>query len=93
MRHVPAESRKGDDSDLADVQRQIDFKKYLQSQKVLREKMAKKAAKLSDRELLALVDLNELRRTRRPSDDSEAHEWEEYLEDDFEDGDDPHNRS
>ena len=89
MRQSPAAPPRlmGDngDEDLALVQRQIDFQKYLHSQKVLREKMARKAVKISDREMMAQIDINQLRNLRKSVDDSEAYEWDEYIEDEFDD--------
>jgi hypothetical protein len=82
MRHVPAPTGSSAISavGMEDVQRQIDFKKYLQDQKILKDKMEKQQ-KAADRDIS--VDLEELKfpPSRRRNDESEVYEWTEYIED------------
>lgn len=86
MRRIPAApASPASTNTVEDVQRQIDFKKYVQAQKILMEKKKKKE-KASRPVDVRQVDLEELKRTRRRP-KSEVYEWDEYLEDDFIDED------
>ena len=83
MRHVPVpigSSASSAVGSVEDVQRQIDFKKYLQDQKILKDKMERKQ-RAADRDIS--VDLEELKfpPSRRRNDESEVYEWTEYIED------------
>ena len=88
INHIPLDSPKQSKSDLtiaeSQQQREIDFKKYLHEQRVLRAKLAKERCKTVD----PTVDMDALRKRKAASSNKETDEasdemWEndDYFED------------